>query len=112
MDDETTRLAARLARQEGQTHPLAWVQLWLNHTPYEWAVQVALCGVEPWGDERADIREARNAAHLIAAIRRDMPLSDDEFRELQRGLARYLKCDPELEEVLGPQAMRQALGDG
>ena len=110
MDDETTRLAARLARQEGRTHPLDWVRLWQEHTPYEWAVQVALCGVEPWGEERTDLRDARNTAHVVAACRPEA-MSEDDFQRLTLGLARYLKCDAVPEEVVGPRAMRQALGE-
>lgn len=86
------------------------MRLWEAHTPYEWAVQIALSHVEPWGDERADIREARNTAHLIAAGRPDA-LSDDEFRGLVIDLARYLKCDAPPEPTVGPRAIRQALGD-
>lgn len=110
MTDETTRLAARIARLEGHTHPLAWVKVYEDHTPYEWAVQLALAAIEPWGEDRADLRAAVNTAQLVASNRTE-PMEDGKFTAMVRSLARYLKCHEDPHQVVGPKAMRQALGD-
>lgn len=103
------RLAARLARQEGKTHPKEWVDVYDSHNAFEWAVQMVLSKVEPWGDERADIREARNAAHIIAS--NGGCEGEDGFKELVKALREYLLCQQEPEPVVGARALRQALGD-
>ena len=73
-------------------------------------MQVALSQVEPWGDDRADLREARNAAHVIAAQRLE-PMSDEQFGDLLDALARYLKIHETPEQVVGSRALRQAMGE-
>lgn len=110
MDDETVRLAARLARQAGMIHPLDWVKVYESHTPYEWSLQVALNAVEPWGEDRADLREARNTAFLIGTNRTE-PMPDDDFHELLKSLARYLKIHQEPEKVVSAKMLRAALGE-
>ena len=37
-----------------------WVEVYESHTPYEWLTQQALAVVDPWGDDRADMRAAIN----------------------------------------------------
>jgi hypothetical protein len=109
MEDETTRLAARLARQEGKTHPMDWVETYERHTAFEWLIQMVLARLDPWGDDRADMREARNAAHVVAAT---VGMTDEEkFHELVESLRDYLPHKKEPEKVVGARALRQALGD-
>jgi len=43
-----------------------WVEVYESHTPYEWLVQQVLAAVDPWGDERADIRAAHNTQWATA----------------------------------------------
>lgn len=57
-----------LARSEGKTHPLAWVEVWESHTPYEWMLQEVLAVVEPWGERRADIRGAVHALAVCGSM--------------------------------------------
>lgn len=59
------RLAARLARAMNQTHPQAWIDVYESHNPYEWMVQKCLAAVDPWGDERADLRAAYNTVYAM-----------------------------------------------
>jgi hypothetical protein len=54
------RLAARLAREAGGVHPSDWIAVYESHTPLEWMVQLCLSYVDPWGDDRADLRAAFN----------------------------------------------------
>lgn len=91
-------MAARLARAEGDVHPLAWVRLYDSHTPYEWKVQRALAIVDPWGDDRADRRAALNtlASHPI----------EEETAQMLKGCG--LKIN-EQEEEAGPEQIRQLL---
>ena len=35
-----------------------WVEVYESHTPYEWRVQQILAVIDPWGDDRADLRAA------------------------------------------------------
>lgn len=67
MLDGDIRLAAKLARAAGLIHPMDWVRVFESHNEYEWAMQIALNTVEPWGEDRADFRAAMNTAQLVAS---------------------------------------------
>ena len=101
MKDSTARLAARLARETGRVHPLDWVEVYESHTPYEWLVQECLAIVDPWGDDRDDMRAAINT---MAAL----PAGDYDRDEVRDALVAYLKIN-EREQVLGPDAIRAAI---
>lgn len=73
-----------------------------SHTPYEWAVQTALSIVDPWGDDRADLRAAVNTMALYPA--------PEGREEAAASLTGYLKINQRVETV-GPAAL-QALLEG
>lgn len=107
--DGTLRLAARLARQAGLIHPRDWVAVYESHSPYEWALQEVLARVEPWGDERADLRQAVSTAALLL---NGVDVSEEERGAAVIGLANYLKINEPEQEVVSAATMRKALGDG
>jgi hypothetical protein len=78
-----------LARSVGR---LDWWNIKAEHTSYEWAAQIALYQVAPYGDRRADLRTAYNTANTIAAGRTQQT-QPDEFRDMIATLMNYLGCD-------------------
>jgi len=77
-----------------------WVEVYESHTPYEWQQQVAASVVDPWGDDRADLRAEANTFATVA------PSEDSLGR-----LTSYLAIDQHTEPV-GPAAMRQYAESG
>ena len=71
-----------------------------SHTPYEWKVQRALMIVDPWGDERADMRAAYNTLATS-------PVADEDG-EMLAALLGYLKIN-ERDTNAGPADMRRAM---
>lgn len=92
--DGEARFAAELGRSVGR---LDWWNIRGEHTPYEWALQLALYAVAPFGERRADMREARQTAILIASKRTE-PMGADEFHELWKTAANYLPGDQEQDD--------------
>lgn len=43
-----------------------WVDVFGEHTPFEWQLQVARSIVDPWGEDRADTRAQLNTSQLLA----------------------------------------------
>jgi len=77
-----------------------WVEVYESHTPYEWQVQRALAIVDPWGDDRDDLRLAINT---IAARG-----GGDNAGEVLDVLTGYLPINKS-EATVGPAAMRAAM---
>lgn len=98
----TARLAARLARAAGLVHPMDWVAIYESHTPYEWLVQQCLAVVDPWGDDRDDLRAAVNTMATF-------PAGDFDRNEFMQSLRAYLKIHEQPEQAVGPAAMRMML---
>lgn len=64
---------------------MEWVEVYESHTPYEWLVQQVLAALDPWGDDRADMRAANNTlATLTGEFDRE-----EMFDQLQH----YLKIN-------------------
>lgn len=78
---------------------MSWVEVFESHTTYEWIVQEALSIVDPWGDDRADLRAEANTFAMVAPS-----------EETISGCRTYLAIQDQQEPV-GPSAMRQLLGD-
>ena len=78
-----------------------WVEVYESHTPYEWLTQQALAVVDPWGDDRADMRAAINTI----AVRGD----GDSQSEVMDVLLGYLEINKRPEPTVGPAAMRAAM---
>lgn len=57
MKDRVARWFAKVARSVGR---LDFDVFYTEMTPYEIAVQQALWSIEPWGDDRDDLRHAVN----------------------------------------------------
>ncbi len=85
------------------------MEVYDSHNSFEWAVQVVLSKVDPWGDERTDIRDARNVAHIVAS--NGGCEGEDGFKSLVKELRNYLLYQQEKEQAVGARALRQALGD-
>lgn len=67
-----------------------WVRIYELHNSYEWAVQRILNCVDPWGDNRADMRQAVNTARQIISQSVES-VSEEELTGLIKRLAGYLK---------------------
>lgn len=99
MADSEARFAAKLARSVGR---LDWWNVRDEHSPYEWALQKALFAVEPWGEDRADLRAAVNTQQIVAA--HGVALDEDDFAKLRF----YLKVNSP-KQVLSPAQQRQLI---
>jgi len=77
-----------------------WVAVYESHTPYEWQIQRALAIVDPWGDDRDDLRAAINTI----AVRGN----GDNADEVMSVLTGYLPINRH-EETVGPAAIRAAM---
>lgn len=97
MDDDEAKLCWRLAGNRRHD----WWNIKREHTPFEWNVQIARSLVEPWGEERADLRAARNTTQLLLAQAVEQ-LDDEEAAELCNTLRFYLKSNQQPETVLTP----------
>ncbi len=73
------------------------MSIYEDHTPYEWLIQAALSEVDPWGDDRADLRAEVNT---LAALAPD----EDSLGRLRSYLAIHEEMEP-----LGPGQMRQLI---
>lgn len=85
----------------GRIHPKDWIEVYESHTPVEWFYQKSLAVIDPWGDDRDDIRAAMNTMAV-------MPPGDYDRTEAFADLVHYLKIDQPT-ETHGPAAMRQLL---
>ena len=70
---------------------MAWVEMFESHTPYEWRMQQARAIVDPWGEDRADVRSQINTSQLIAA-------SQPENTELRDATAKAVAAYYETEQ--------------
>ena len=103
MGDADLLLAARLARASGNIHPMDWVKVYEDHTPYEWWMQKLLAIADPWGDERSDLRAATNSMiHVSGDVDREKTFEN---------LRHYLASNQEPERVIGPDEMRMRDGE-
>lgn len=85
---------------------LDWWRIKDEHTPFEWACQVARSIVEPWGDERDDLRAAWNTLKLMQFGEKP---TDEELAGILDNLRFYLKSNvpPPVEET--PEQTRRRL---
>lgn len=67
-------------------------------TPYEFAVLRALYEVEPWGDDRADIRAAISTVAVVANVSMG-GITEDTLQELHESLANYLDVNQPEQKV-------------
>lgn len=107
MQDDQALFLARLARSVGRVD--FW-NLGEELTPYQLAVWRAIEQVEPWGDERADLRAARNTTCLVSAMALES-MSEQDLARTQRYLAYYLKVHQEDTPTMTPAQARMIMGD-
>lgn len=89
MRDGEARFAADLARSVGR---LDWWNIKAEHTPYEWACQIAMYQINPFGDRRADMRSAISTTNqIIANSVAKIPAED--VQALFVAIRDYLKCN-------------------
>ncbi len=81
----------RLCRLREKNTLRDWIDFRDAHTNYEWAVQEAANIVEPFGEERADMRMAMNTMQIVASLNPQM--SDETFQEVFRLLRNYTGDD-------------------
>ncbi len=98
MSDADARFARRLGFRVGRWD---WWNLWKEHTPYEWALQKLADLVEPLGEERADMRDARNTTRMILAWAPEASQSDLESEA--ESLRNYLAVNQPQDETLLPE---------
>ena len=84
-----------------------WWRIKSLHTPYEWALQIAMQSVEPIGEDRADLRAAVNTANLIVSQSTDV--TNEQATSLIESMRGYLRVNQREPEVAGPAAIRQAI---
>ena len=104
--DPTAQLAIRLGRELGRHD---WWNLYLEHTPAEWAAQVAAASVVPLRDERDDIRMALSTLTTVQS-NSTKPLSDSRSLAIVRSLTSYM--DPKPSKPLSPAETKRMLGGG
>lgn len=108
MRDEEARFCADLARSCGR---FDWWNIKNEHTPFEWACQLAMYQVNPFGDRRADIRAATNTTNQIVATP-GVKIQAADAQELFRQVRDYLKCyEQNDDEDFDPQALRKVKGE-
>lgn len=69
-------------------------------------MQLALSEVEPWGDERADIRQAVSTGHIV--LSQSSETTDEQRAELFDVLQFYLPVNKPQEVILTPAAAAAA----
>lgn len=97
MHDDEAKLCWRLAG----TRRHDWWNVRKEHTPFQWACQIARSIVEPWGDERADLRAAQNTTQIVVSNAWEKP-DDDVIDAVFEGLRFYLKSNAPAEQILSP----------
>ena len=78
----------RIAENEGRLSK--WRELYNELTPQDLAVLAAYGRIEPWGQERADLRAAVMAVHLMPGAK---DLTKSEILAVARNMADYLSDD-------------------
>lgn len=107
MRDGEARFAADLARSVGR---FDWWNIKAEHTPYEWACQIAMYQVNPFGDRRADMRAAVGATNQIIATSA-AKLPPEDVQALFVSIRDYLRCNENTdEEDVDFEALRKVKG--
>ena len=85
---------------------LDWWNIKGEHTPFEWACQLAMYEAAPFGERRADIRAATNTVNAIVASAM-VKISSEDANALFRQVANYLECDQDEEEAVDLDALQR-----
>lgn len=103
MADPEVRFAAEFGRSVNRAD---WWRLRKEHTPFQWSVQMTLASVQPYGEQRADMRAAMMTANLMA-MQSTKPIPDDEFNAMISSLRSYLPDESDYEDVTDIEAARR-----
>ena len=103
MADPEVRFAAEFGRSVNRWD---WWNLRKEHTPFQWALQQTLARVQPYGEQRADMRAAMMTANLMA-MQSSKPVDDVDFSEMVESLMSYLKDASDYEDVTDIEAARK-----
>ena len=93
----------KLARSVGR------IDFWNLHqelTPYQLAVHRAAADIEPFGEDRADIRTAMNTILQMQAMSAK-PISEVAIREIMSLAANYLDVNRPPEKVVGSKYLKR-----
>lgn len=103
--DREAQFAAELARSVGR---LDWWNIKGEHTAAEWAAQVAMYEVAPFGERRHDMRMAVMTANLMTmqSANKDK-MTQDEFREMASDLMKYLPDESSYEDAADMEALER-----
>ena len=82
-----------------------WWNIKGEHTAWEWAAQLALYAVCPFGERRHDMRSGFHAAQMIAAQSED--IKQDDFAAMVEGLIDYLPCDQDQSDKVDMDALKR-----
>lgn len=86
-----------------------WWNLYLEHSPIEWAAQVAAAQVIPLADERDDLRAAVNTLLAICS-QSAKTVSEETIQHLAIRLTTYMH--PKSDKPLSPADTKRMLGGG
>lgn len=106
MSDGEARFARKLGLAVGMWD---WWRIKGLHTPQEWALQLAAESIDPYGEERDDMRAAINTANIIAS--NSVDVSSEQMGEMIDGLRSYLSVNQIKPEVVGAAAIRRLMGE-
>jgi hypothetical protein len=84
---------------------LDWWNIKAEHSAWEWAAQLAMYEVAPFGERRSDIRSAFHFANLMAVQATN--IKDADFRQAVEHLCDYLPCDRDGEDFVDMDALRR-----
>lgn len=82
-----------------------WWNIKDEHTAWEWAAQLAMYDVSPFGERRQDLRAGYHTAQIIAA--QSMDMKQDEFAAMVEGLIDYLPCDQDQSDAVDFDALKR-----
>lgn len=95
MGDGLTLFAIKLGRAVGRhDFDVMWGELNL----WQQSMHIAAALIEPFGEDRADLREAHLTLHLMQAISHKA-FTDEEASEIQGNLQRYLRIHGEAKKA-------------
>ena len=106
MKDEYVRFLIRLARSYQRPD---WLEFTNALTRYELSVFEALETVEPYGEDRSDLRQAVNTARIVASLSSG-EIDSGDYDKLVEGLRHYLKCNSEdLIQEMTPTQLKEVM---
>ena len=82
-----------------------WWNIKDEHTAWEWAAQLAMYEVCPFGERRQDVRSGYHTAQIVAS--HSVDLKQDDFESMVTGLIDYLPCDQDQSDKVDMDALKR-----